>query len=478
MSVGKSILEGFEIFILVYFAILALIYAVSALLGLHSIVVYSRELSPLALRDLVEHDYYKPVSILVPAYNEQDSIVANISSMLQLRYPRFEIVVAVDGATDDTLGRLVRHFGLVAVPLAFRRSVETQTIRAIYRSPDHPDLIVVEKENGGRGDAINAALNVATYPLVCVVDADSVLSAESLARASRIFVEDDTAVAVGGSLRPLNGAVVEDGQVVDVRAPGTWVERMQILEYARSFFIARAAWSRLGSLMIISGAFGIFRRDAAIEAGGWARGLVADDMEMVVRLHRRFRELGQRYRIAFIPDPVCWTEVPKRFRDLRAQRTMWERGILEVLWLHRHMLLNPRYGRVGMVGVPYLWFFEAGATFVEALGYVTIVVTAALGILNVPFALLFFTLAILYGVLFSELGMSIQTMLLVRHSGARDRFVLFVSAFAEYFGMRQIIVFSRAFAIFQVHRKKGQYWRPKAQQAGTDDTTGTLDAAA
>lgn len=219
MSVGTAILEGFEIFILVYFAILALIYAASALLGLHSIVVYSRELSPVALRDLVEHDYYKPVSILVPAYNEQDSIVANISSMLKLHYPRFEIVVSVDGATDETLERLVRHFGLVTEPLAFRRSVETQPIRAVYRAPDRSQLLVVEKENGGRGDAINAALNVATYPLVCVVDADSVLSPESLARASRIFVEDDTAVAVGGSLRPLNGAVVEDGQVVDVRAP-------------------------------------------------------------------------------------------------------------------------------------------------------------------------------------------------------------------------------------------------------------------
>ena len=477
MSIVLSILRGFEIFVLGYFAALALIYAASALVGLRSIVIYARELSPIALKDLVAREFYKPVSILVPAYNEEETIISNLNSMLALRYPQFEVVVAVDGATDDTLRRLIDHFGLVAQPTVYARSIETAPVTGIYRSDAYPGLIVLEKENGGRGDAINAALNVARFPLVCVVDADSLLSPEALARASRLFVQDDAVVAVGGSLRPLNGAVVVDGAVVDVRAPRTWVERVQILEYTRAFFIARAAWSRIGSVMIISGAFGIFRRDASIEAGGWTRGLVADDMEMVVRLHRHFQDRHQRYRIVFTPDPVCWTEVPRRFRDLRAQRCMWERGIIEVLWLHRGMLFNPRYGRIGMVGIPYLWIFEVGATFVEALGYITIVVTLVLGVLNVPFAILFFVLAVLFGVLFSEMGMGVQTMLVSRDTRPRDRFVLFISAFVEYFGMRQVVVISRAIAVFQVRSKRGKYWATTPNASGGTPTPNGSDGA-
>jgi cellulose synthase/poly-beta-1,6-N-acetylglucosamine synthase-like glycosyltransferase len=458
MSIWMTLLIWFEYFILIYFSVLVLVYAFSAVIGLRSIIVYSRELSPLALKDLVDYDFYKPVSILVPAYNEQDTIVSNLESMLALQYPQFEVIVAVDGATDDTLNRLIDGFDLEEEEQIFRRSVETEHVSRIFRSSTSPHLIVAEKANGGRADAINVALNLAQYPLVCVVDADSLLSPEALARVSRLFVQDDDLIAVGGSLRPLNGAVVEDGAVVSLGAPRTWVERMQVLEYARAFFIARAAWSRLGSLMIISGAFGLFRRDAAIEAGGWIRGFVADDMEMVIKLHRHFRDIGQKYRITFTPDPVCWTDVPARFRDLRRQRCMWERGLLEVLWQHKGMLFNPRYGRVGLVGIPYLWIFEAGATIVETLGYLTILITLALGILNVPFMLLFFALSILFGVLFSELGMSVQTLLLVRLQRPRDRFLLFVSAFAEYFGMRQIIVFSRAISMFQVKSRRGQYW--------------------
>ncbi len=469
MNIWMTLLSWFEYFILIYFAVLVLIYAFSAIIGLRSIIVYSRELSPLALKDLVDHDYYKPVSILVPAYNEQDTIVDNLASMLALRYPQFEVIVAVDGATDDTLERLVDGFDLEEEEQIYRRSIDTEHVTRIFRSLRSPHLVVAEKLNGGRADAINAALNLAQYPLVCVVDADSLLSPEALARVSRLFVQDDSLIAVGGSLRPLNGAVVEDGAVVNLEAPRTWVERMQVLEYARAFFIARAAWSRLGSLMIISGAFGLFRRDAAIEAGGWIRGFVADDMEMVIKLHRHFRDIGQRYRITFTPDPVCWTDVPSRFRDLRAQRCMWERGLLEVLMHHKSMLFNPRYGRVGLVGIPYLWVFETGATVVETLGYLVILITLAFGILNVPFMLLFFALSILFGVLFSELGMSVQTLLLVRHQRPRDRFLLFVAAFAEYLGMRQVIVFSRAISLFQVKSRRGQYWGSEVPARASED---------
>lgn len=472
MSTLSSVLHAFQAFVLVYFAVLSLVYAVSALVGLWTIVVAAREPEPMALRDLLDRHYAKPISVLVPAYNEEDGIVDIVGSLLALRYSRFEVIVAVDGATDATLDRLVEAFDLTPLPTIYRRSVETRPVRRVLHSERWPQLVVVEKDNGGRADAINAALNVARFPLVCVVDGDSLLNPEALARASRLFVEDETVIAVGGALRLLNGATVENGAVVDVGAPRRWVERIQVLEYARSFFIARAAWSRIGSLMIISGAFGLFRRDAVVECGGWSRGLVADDMEMVVKLHRRFRELGQVYRIGFTPDPLCWTEVPSRIRDLRAQRCMWERGILEVLWRHRRMAGNPRYGRIGLLGIPYLWLFETGATVVEALGYVLVVVSAAFGLLDLRFALLFFALAMLFGILFSELGMTVQSLLLTGDHRARDRFELFVAAFVEYLGIRQLLVFSRLIALFQVRSRRGKYWRPASTRAGAEGAAG------
>lgn len=468
MSSWYAVMHGFEDFLLIYFSILALIYALAAFLGLRAILVHSRELSQLALKDLVQRDFYKPVSILVPAYNEEQGIVESVRSFLALRHPQFEVVVGVDGATDGTMERLVEGFDLQEEPRVYRRSVETKPVRRILRSPRHPNLTVVDKENGGRADAVNSALNVASYPLVCVVDADSMLSAEALARASLLFVEDESVVAVGGSLRPLNGAVVRDGEVVELGAPRNWVERMQVLEYARSFFIARAAWSRIGCLLIISGAFGLFRRDAAIEAGGWEFGMVADDMEMVIKLHRRFREFKQPYRIVATPDPVCWTEVPTTFRALRAQRRMWERGMMEVLLRHKRMLFNPRYGRVGLVGIPYLWVFEVGAAFVETAGYLYILLTLALGVLNVTFALMFLLLAILFGTLLSELAMGIETILLARYERTRDRLMLLVASVLEYLGFRQSIVLARVGALFRMRSQRGRYWTEDEEPSGAE----------
>lgn len=463
MSAATPYFHAFEYFILVYFAILVLIYALTGFFGLRSILVYARELSPIALKDLVERKYYKPVSILVPAFNEEDTIVSSVKSLLALGYPEFEVLVASDGSTDATLARLTDSFALEEDPRIRRRVVPTEPVRRVLRSRVDPRLIVIDKENGGRADAINAAVNLASLPLVCVIDADSLLNPEALARVSRLFVEDESVIAVGGTIRPLNGATVQDGAVVDLTAPKRWVERFQILEYARAFFISRAAWSRINSLFIISGAFGLFRREVALAVGGWERGFVADDMEMAVKLHRRFREMGQNYRIVFTPDPICWTQVPSTFKALRAQRSGWQRGTLEVLWKHRRMAFNPRYGRLGLIAIPYLWIFEIGAAVVETLGYLYIVLALALGILNVAFLLMFLLLAVLYGVLLSELGMGIETLLLTRYSRYRDRAILLVAAFVEYLGFHQILVFVRSYAMLQVRRRHGTYWTQTRQ---------------
>ncbi len=457
MSAWRLLLVVVELSILAYFAFLNLLYALFGYLGLRAVRRYARELSTFALQDILERDLEMPVSILVPAYNEELSIVASVHSFLSLHYPEFEVIVTSDGSTDRTMPLLIDRFALVEDPRIFRRALPTERVIRIFRSLRHPNLIVVEKVRGGRADALNAALNMARYPLVAAVDADSLLDAEAILRASRLFLEDETVIGVGGTIRPLNGAVMVEGRITGLRMPSKWIERFQVLEYARAFFTGRAGWSHLGGLLIISGAFGLFRRDPVVEAGGYWTGTVCEDMELVVRLHKLYRRAGKPYRILFSPDPICWTEVPDTLTSLRGQRNRWHRGLWENLWAHRTMLFNPRYGMVGLVAVPYFWIFEGAAPLVEFLGYVILPVSLFLGILFWQFALMFLLLSILMGMLLSQVAVGIETLLLDRYPRVRDRIILFAAAFLEFFGYRQILTAERVVAMLQIRSKRGTW---------------------
>jgi cellulose synthase/poly-beta-1,6-N-acetylglucosamine synthase-like glycosyltransferase len=297
-------LTFYQYVLLIYFSGLNLLYALFCCLGLRAIVViFAREFSQGTLRDLLERDIYKPVSILVPAYDEEVSVVANVQSLLALQFPEFEVIVISDGSGDQTVQRLIDEFALAEQPFLSRQDLKTATIRRTYRSLTHPNLLVVDKDNGGKADALNAGLNLARFPLFAAVDADSMLDAEAILRATRLFVEDENLVAVGGTIRPLNSSEVEGGKITKLGMPKKWLERFQVLEYARAFFTGRAGWSHFKSLLIISGAFGLFRRTAVLEAGGFLVGTVSEDMELVVRLHKHFRRQGRPYSIRFTPDP-------------------------------------------------------------------------------------------------------------------------------------------------------------------------------
>lgn len=447
----------FQLGVLSYFAVLNLLYALFGYLGLRSVVTYARELSQIALKDLLEQDLGLPVSIIVPAYNEERSIVASVSSFLSLHYPEFEVIVVSDGSSDQTVERLVGGFALVEHPRVYRRALPSEPVRRTFRSLRHSNLLVIEKDRGGRADALNAALNLARYPLVAAVDADSVLDAEAILRASRLFLEDESVVAVGGTIRPLNGAVMVEGRVSTLRMPDRWIERFQVLEYARAFFTGRAGWSRFEALLIISGAFGLFRREPVMEVGGYWTGTVCEDMELVVRLHKHYRKKGVPYRIVFTPDPICWTEVPSTMSVLRKQRNRWHRGLWETIAAHKDMLLNPRYGRLGFLALPYFLAFEALGPVIELTGYVLLPLSFFMGILFVQFAVMFVVLAILYGMLLSQLAVGIETLLLSRYPRFRDRVTLFGAAFLEFFGYRQILTVERFVAMFQIKRKRGQW---------------------
>jgi len=466
MRILDAVLVGFQFFLVAYFAVLNVLYAFFGYLGLRSVMLYAREMSDAALKDLLERDFYKPVSVLVPAYNEEASIVASVRASLGLQHPAFEVIVVADGCTDATVDRLTEAFALTEVQLVYRRTLESAPIRRILRSLREPNLLVVDKDNGGKADALNAALNLASYPLVCAVDADSLLDGDALLRATRLFAEDDDVVALGGTVRPLNGSVMDGGSVAELRAPRRWIERFQVLEYTRAFFTGRAGWSRMGALLIISGAFGVFRRAAVMDVGGYRTDTVGEDMELVVRLHKQARLQGRKARVVMTPDPICRTEVPSDLRSLRRQRNRWQRGLWETLLMHNDMLFNRRFGRLGMIGVPYFWFFEGLAPIFEVLGYIAFGLSAATGALNPTLAIMFLLLAVLYGVLLSQLAVGIETLLLARYARMRDRLVLLAAAFLEFLGYRQLLSLERLRAMFQVRRKRGTWGEMKRTGVG------------
>lgn len=463
----QAVLLLYQLFIFWYFAILNLLYALFALFGLRMVARYARELSEVALKDLLEREAYLPISILVPTYNEEKTIVSSVRSFLALHYPEFEVIVVCDGPKDRTLEVLKEAFALVEVEMPYRRRLGTKPVRKVLRSLKHPNLLVVDKENGGKADALNAGLNLARYPLFAGVDADSLLDAQALLRASRLFLEDEGVLAVGGTIRPLNGSVVQGGVVESLRLPQNFLEKIQIIEYARAFFMGRAGWSAMDALLIISGAFGVFRREEVVRIEGYRTDTVGEDMELVVRLHRRAREEGRPYRILYTPDPICYTEVPSDWRTLRRQRNRWHRGLWEVLLLHRGMLFNPRYGRLGFLAMPYFLFFEALAPVVEVLGYLIFPLFAWFGLVNWLFALLFLLLALGFGVFLSQLGIGMETLLLKRYPRLSDRMLLLLYALLETLGYRQILAFERFLATFQVMRRRGQWGEMRRKGIGS-----------
>lgn len=384
-----------------------------------------------------------PVSIVIPAYNEVVGIVDGVRSMSLLKYPRFEIVIANDGSTDGTLEALIEAFRLEKVHIPYRPDIRTAPVRAIYRGRGAVDITVVDKENGGRADALNAGLNAARYPYVLCTDADVIFEGDAMMRAMARVVEDrERTIAVGGNIRPINGSAVELGHIVDARVPKKLIPRMQMLEYLRTFLAVRPAWSAMNALPLVSGAFGIWKRSVAIQVGGFTRGHMGEDMDMTMRFHRHCLKKKIPYRIVYEPTAVVWTEVPETARVLRRQRIRWHRGLIQAVGDFLHMTFNPRYKVVGMVTWAANVLFEFFAPIIEFTGWFVIPVAWALGVLNVS------AFWWLMGLAF---GMGLLNTLIALHldesygyfDSKTDTARLLVMALIENFGFRQMTVWWR-----------------------------------
>lgn len=389
---------------LAYGMIMSFGYIFSSVFSLIELRDYKRKYNFKDETALLQSAHLPKISILAPAFNEEANVIENVKSLLTLDYPFFEIIIINDGSTDTTLAKLIEHFQLSFYEDSSYRHVPSKGIRGVYRSKvkAYRNLQVVDKENGGKSDALNSGINSCSHDIICCIDVDCILERDSLLKLIKPFLNNTKRViASGGIIRVANSCKVEDGRITEVCLPKSFVARAQILEYFRAFLMGRMAWSHVDGLLLISGAFGMFDKATVIEAGGYNHHTVGEDMELLVRMRRIMKERNIDYTVGFVPDPLCWTEVPQTWKILYRQRNRWTRGTIETLSIHKKMLFNPRYGLLGLLSTPYWVFFEWLAPIIEFLGVLFFIFLLVFGQVNWTVFILFFSVVYSFSLLFS-----------------------------------------------------------------------------
>jgi cellulose synthase/poly-beta-1,6-N-acetylglucosamine synthase-like glycosyltransferase len=457
----RFLLEAYNTGILVYTAALQISYLVFLAMSFKVIRRYLQGLRFRNVTSISSMPNALPISIVMPAYNEELTISEAAQSMLRLQYPQFEVVLVNDGSKDKTLPLLIESFKLERVYRAWRPEVPCKPIRGIYISALYPNLIVVDKENGGsKADAVNAGINLARYPLVCVVDADSLLDQDALMRVARLYIEDpDGTVGVGGLVRVANGCEIKDGRVVKVRLPKEPLAMFQNVEYFRAFLMGRVAWSAIDALLIISGAFGLFRRDQLVKVGGYRADCIGEDFELVLSLRRKQVEEGKRGKVKFVCDPACWTEAPTSLKMLASQRARWQRGLMQTLWMHRKMWFNPKYGAAGMLAIPYMLLFEVLGPVLEISGLIAVPLMFAFDVVGWPFVVVYYLLAVVAGIFVSIGALVLEEVSYGKYPKPADILRLSWYSIAENFGYRQLTVWWRLKGIWQHLTKRNLHWQ-------------------
>ena len=439
-------------------------------IGLYSIGEtrkYVRKSSFADYKLLASSEHAPSLSILAPAYNEAATIVENVRSLHNIYYNNFEVIIINDGSKDDSLQKLIDVYSLEKVPYFTEQSIATKPIRGIYKSrnPVYKKLVVVDKVNGGKADALNVGINIAQNKYVVCIDVDCILEQDAMLKLTKPFLEnaEKRVIATGGVVRIANSCEVEDGKIVKVNLPKQFLPRMQTLEYIRAFLLGRMAWSRMDGLLLISGAFGAFDREIVINVGGYNHNTVGEDMELVVRMRRYMEEAGLPYEVAYIPDPLCWTEAPATFKILGRQRNRWTRGTVETLRLHRQMFFNRKYGLLGMVSYPYWFFFEFMAPLIEFIGFLGFCAFAVLGLMDWPFffALLLFIYS--FAAVFSVFAILMEVMTYNQYKKRREIVSLVLTALIEPLFFHPFVVWAAVKGNIDLLRKK-KSWGEMSRQ--------------
>jgi len=421
--------------IFIYAIAIFLSYILMAVISGFEMVRYMRKNSFVNYSPIISSPYAPPVTILAPAYNEGNTIIENIKSLLSIHYSDFEVIIINDGSKDDSLEKIIVHYQLEKVNFMVNDFISTQPVRGVYKSTNksYSKLIVVDKQNGGKADALNAGINISNKKYFASIDVDCILEEDALLKMIKPFLEDNQnrVIATGGVIRIANSCKVQDGKIVEINLPTNLIARFQVLEYTRAFLMGRMAWSRLNGLLLISGAFGVFDREIVIKAGGYDSNTVGEDMELIVRMRRYMIENELKYRIVYIPDPLCWTEVPEKIKVLSRQRDRWTRGTIETLFRHVTLFFNPRYGNLGLLGHPYWFFFEWLAPIIEFLGIFYFILVIVLGNPDWPFFFVLMGFTYLFAVTYSAWAVVFEEFTFARYRRKRDVARLVAISFLE-----------------------------------------------
>ena len=457
MGYIRTVISFFNYFCMAFTVLLSVIYILQMIMSFIKVRKDSKSLLSNDYERYVYSDNLLPISLLIPAYNEEENVVQNIKSLLKMDYPNFEIIVVNDGSSDKTHEKIVEAFNLYQIESSQKVSIPTKEVRGVYYNVDYPNLLYIDKENGGKSDALNAGINASSYPLFACLDADSRLEKDALLKLSIEFNKDKNTIVAGGIVRIANGSVIRDGEFKGFSMPKRIIERFQIVEYYRSFLSGRVSWGISNSMLIVSGAFGVFQKQAVIEVGGYKTNTIGEDMEIVVRLHSYMKKHKRKYKIIFCEDAVCWTQGPMSLKDIRGQRRRWQIGLLDTLISHKNLLFNPKYGTVGLVAVPYFWIFELSGALIEVLGYFIIPFSLIMGELNIFFFVIYFLLATLLGIMLSIGSLILEQYTKKNAMTAKQYILISVYAILENFGYRQLITLFRVEGILK-YRKLRQTW--------------------
>lgn len=461
MTWQQFIFDFFTYVILAYSLLLLTFYI---FIGVYSIAEIRKHLRINYFTDfrvLAASDQLPGISIVAPAYNEAANIVENVRSMLSIHYNKLELIIINDGSKDDSLQRLINAYELYKINIFINEQIPTKKIRGVYKSnnPVFHRLVIVDKENGGKSDALNVGVNIARYGYFVCVDVDCVLEQDALLKMIKPFLEETKkrVIASGGVIRIANDCIIENGKLIKINLPKKYLPRIQTIEYIRAFLLGRMAWSRLNGLLLISGAFGAFDKDIVIKCGGYSTNTVGEDMELIVRMRRYMEENKLPYKVNFIPDPLCWTEAPSDYKILGRQRNRWTRGTIETLWAHKKMFFNPRYGLLGMVSYPYWFFFEFLAPIIEFAGMATFILFAFLGFIHWPTFLALLVCILLFGFLYSVFAILMEVLTYNQYKGRKDIFTLVGTAFLEPFLFHSFVVWSAIKGNIDYLRKKNTW---------------------
>ncbi|WP_188378267.1 glycosyltransferase family 2 protein [Halobacillus andaensis] len=447
------------VIVIVYMVLVALVY-ISLFMIASPKIRKERELNRQELIEdtSVNTDTF-PVSVLVPAFNEDIGIIDTARSMLGLNYPQHEIIVIDDGSKDTTSEKMIQEFNMKEIDLAIRQYFPTQRVKRAFQSEDHANLFLVQKENGGKADALNAGINFSNYPYFSAIDGDSILDKDALLKTMKPIIDSNGEVtATGGTVRIANGSTIKRSKVEKIALAKEPVVIMQIIEYFRAFLIGRLGLSRMNILLIISGAFGVFEKKRVIKAGGYDVSTVGEDMELIVRIHRSIKHEKSNQRIEYIQDPVCWTEAPSTISSLRLQRKRWQRGLAETLWMHKRMMFNPKYKGVGLFSMPYYLLIELLSSIFELVGYVIIVLGLVFSFVSPEVTIVMTVMTVLYGSLLSSLAVLLEEWTYHKFPDLKSLVILFAWALTETFWYRPMVVWWRCEGIIQVLRNKKAVW--------------------